>query len=126
MPKTIAGIYFWPPKDEDEDQQRIMKTKLDAVKVEWKKTAGYENLRTFLRALSENVEVSKIVGLGVGSLNYLNPFSEEAQYLNSARSYTQLAILLVMQEELQHGMKAFDNVNLKRRAKVLILSQDLS
>ena len=114
MPRTIAGIYFWPPKDEDQDQQRIMKTKLDAAKAEWKKTAGYENLKTFLTALSENVEVSKIVGLGLGSLNYLHPFSEEAQYRKSALSYTQLAIVLVMQEELQNGRRAFDTVNLKR------------
>ncbi|KAJ5309314.1 uncharacterized protein N7443_001775 [Penicillium atrosanguineum] len=105
MPTTTATINFWPPKEEDSQQQRNMETKLDAAKAEWKSTAGYKNLRTLLAELSENVEVSKIVGLGLGSLNSLSFASEEIQYRNSARSYTQLAIVLVMQEELKYKPK---------------------
>ncbi|KAJ5820349.1 hypothetical protein N7474_005940 [Penicillium riverlandense] len=102
-PIAKAEVHFWPPKDENKQQQEIMKTKLDAAKIEWKKTDAYKNLKQYLDELSKDVEVSKIIGLGCGSLDGLNPFSEASQTRNRGRSYIQLAAVLTMQEDLKSG-----------------------
>ncbi|KAJ5178847.1 hypothetical protein N7492_002057 [Penicillium capsulatum] len=100
---TKAGVGFYPPKNQDEEQQGIMKRNLDAEKAEWKKTDTYKKFKESLDKLSEEVAVSKILGLGCGSLNAINPFSEEAETRKRKRSYIQTAIILTMQEDLKSG-----------------------
>ncbi|KAJ5885513.1 hypothetical protein N7495_010023 [Penicillium taxi] len=102
-PETIAEIHFWPPKADDKKQQEIMKKKLDAAKVAFKKTDAYKNLKKYIEELMKTTGVTKIVGLGCGSLNDFNPFSEKIQEEHHARSYIQLAVLLTMQEEINSG-----------------------
>ncbi|KAJ5150360.1 zinc knuckle domain protein [Penicillium capsulatum] len=100
---TKVGVGFYPPKNQDEEQQEIMKRNLDAAKAEWKKTDTYKKFKESLDKLSEEVAVSKILGLGCGSLNAINPFSKEAETRNRKRSYIQTAIILTMQEDLKSG-----------------------
>lgn len=86
-PIVKAEIKFWPPKAEEKQQQEVMKTKLDAAKTKWKKSDTYKNFKRSLDKLSEDITVSKIFGLGCGSLNSLNPFSEKAQMANREIAY---------------------------------------
>lgn len=80
-----------------------MKTKLDAAKEKWKKTETYKNFKEALDELSQDEAISQIFGLGCGSLNAINPFSDAAQTRNQERSYIQTAIVLTMQEDLKSG-----------------------
>ncbi|KAJ5083847.1 hypothetical protein NUU61_008426 [Penicillium alfredii] len=102
-PTTAAQVRFYPPKNQDKQQQAVMKTKLDAAKTEWKKTDTYRKFKEALDELSTEVAVSKILGLGCGSLNAINPFSEAAETRNRERSYIQTAIMLTIQEDLKSG-----------------------
>lgn len=102
-PTTKAKVGFYPPKNQDEQQQGIMKTRLDATKTEWKKTDTYKKFKKSLDELSEDVTVSKILGLGYRSLNAINAFSEAAKTRNQERSYIQTAIILTIQEDLKSG-----------------------
>lgn len=81
----------------------MMKAKLDDAKKEWKKTDSYKRLKESLDELSDDVTVSKIFGLGCGSLIEINPWSEEAETEQRERSYIQTAILPTMQEDLMSG-----------------------
>lgn len=102
-PIPNAEVDFYPPKNEDEQQQATMKAKLDAAKSDWKKTDTYKKFKESLDELSGEVAVSKILGLACGSLNAINAFSEAAETRNRERSFIQTAIVLTMQEDLKSG-----------------------
>jgi len=88
--------FFWPPQS-SADTIPELKTSLDAATKKWRSTDSYKYLLGTLTSLNSDTEISRIVAIGLGSLQGFSPFGSQ-DFIKKLQGWAMTAIFSEFQK----------------------------